>query len=140
MVKEIALQLKIRKAGDTTYLRELANKTYGQERGHSISEMNIERKERRGQTVDRNNEMEEKVKLQTDRTEGDVELKQNGYSTEMSEMDEDKATLKKKAGEENNVTKATELANQGPGEIEKVSEGPEVGYQKTTVTFSSKSK
>ena len=124
---------------DTTNLREkLANRIYGEERGYNISEINIERKERRGETVDRNTEMEEKVKLQTDKTEGDVELKQNGYSTEVSEMDEDKATLNKEAGEENNATKATELANQGPGETEKVSEEPEVGYQTTTVTFSIK--
>lgn len=84
--------------------------------------------------------VEERVELQTDRTEGDVKLKANGYSTKVSEMVEDKTTMNREEGQENNATKSTELVKQGPGETEKVSEGEEVGYQTTTVTFSSKSK
>ena len=84
--------------------------------------------------------VQERVEPQTHRTEADVKLKENGYSTEVSKMDKDESTINKEAGQEHNATKSRELANQRPGETEKVSDGPKVGYQTTTVMFSSKSK
>ena len=71
---------------------------------------------------------EERVGRRTDRTEGDVRLKEDGYSTEVSEMDKDETTINRETGQENNTTKSTELANQGPDETEEVCDGPEVGY------------
>lgn len=119
-----------KESSDVKNLREMANRTYGEEeRRQNNSEMNTERKERREETAEKQPEMEERAELQTDhdRTEGDVKLKENGDTTEMSEMDEDKTSINREAGQESKATKSSKSAEQEPGETEKVSERPERG-------------
>ena len=115
----------------TKFRDNMASRTYGEGRRQNIFEMNTERKERRGERAEEKTKMEERVELQADqvRTEGDVKLKENGYSTETSETNENKTTINREAEQEGKATKSTESAKQGPGETEKVSKGPEVSYQ-----------
>ena len=128
--KEDGATLQDKESRDVTNVKEIiADRSYGEEGRRNISEKNTDIKEEGRETAEKATEMEERVELQTgqNRIKGDVKPKENGYLTEMSE------TINREARHEDKITKSTEVAKQRPGEIEKVSEGPEVSYQLSSI-------
>ena len=122
--------LRDKESRDVTNVKEIiANKSYGEEGRRNISEKNTEIKEGGRETAEKATETEERVELHTgqNRIKGDVKPKENGYLTKISE------TINRQARHEDKETKSTELAKQRPGETDKVSEGPEVSYQLSSI-------
>ena len=122
--------LRDKESRDVTNVKEIiANKSYREEGRRNISEKNTEIKEGGRETAEKATETEERVELHTgqNRIKGDVKPEEKGYLTEMSE------TINREARHEDKETKSTELAKQRPGKTDKVSEGPEVSYQLSSI-------